>query len=332
MMLHIHNGDSSANILKESGLRGEHLAWREALIAGPTPQNLSDDEWRRVRAAYLSEAYELKQEDCTKSLLEQDRALSGFARHEEVVLWFEHDLFCQLHLIYLLHWFSKQKLGATKLSLVCVDRFPDIDDFRGLGQLNPSQMASLFDARREVSDAQFGLAVAAWQAYCAPAPDSLQEIINADSSALPFLKDALRKHLARFPSVKNGLGQVENQALKLISEGHSGFTDLFHEFGEREALYGLGDFQFWNELKRLTKAKTPLLVTTKDDLDGSLASGAFAKAHFELTEEGASVLEGKGDFVELNGIDAWLGGVHLSGTENLWRWDEQKELIHRFIG
>ncbi|HEX8494038.1 MAG TPA: hypothetical protein VF658_14425 [Pyrinomonadaceae bacterium] len=329
MMLHIHNGDSSANILKESALPGEHLAWREALIAGPTPQNLRDDEWRRERAAHLSEAYEVKQEDCTNSLLEQDRALYDFARHKEVVLWFEHDLFCQLHLVYLLQWFAKQELGATKLSLVCVDSFPGVDDFRGLGQLNPAQMASLFDARREVSDAQLGLAAAAWQAYCAPAPDGLQEIINDDSSALPFLKDALRAHLARFPSVKNGLGQVENQALKLISEGHRGFTGLFHEFGEREAIYGLGDFQFWNELKRLMKAKTPLLIAGNTDLEGSLASGAFAKAIFELTEAGASVLEGKADFVALNGIDAWLGGVHLSGAESLWRWDEQRENLKR---
>lgn len=327
-MLHIHNGDSSANILKESGLPGEHLAWREALIVGPTPQNLSNNEWRRVRAAYLSEAYELKQEDCARSLLEQERALSDFSRHTEVVLWFEHDLFCQLHLIYLLQWFAERELGATKLSLICIDSFPGVDDFRGLGQLSPAQMASLFDARREVSDAQLNLAVAAWQAYCAPTPDAIQEIVHGDTSALPFLNSALRKHLSRFPSVGNGLGQVENRALKIIDEGHREFTGLFREFGQREAIYGLGDFQFWNELKRMVRAKTPLLAVNKNDLDGSLASGAFVKVVFELTQEGTSVLEEKADFVELNGIDAWLGGVHLSGAESSWRWDEQRGLIH----
>ncbi|HYO90807.1 MAG TPA: hypothetical protein VEQ40_04195, partial [Pyrinomonadaceae bacterium] len=207
--------------------------------------------------------------------------------------------------------------------------FPGIDDFRGLGQLNPAQMASLFDARREVSDAELSLAAAAWQAYCAPAPDGLQEIANVDDSALPFLNNALRAHLARFPSVRNGLGRVENQALKLIDEGHREFTALFHEFGKSQAIYGLGDFQFWNELNRLMKAETPLLVARNTDLDQSLASGAFAKAVFELTEDGASVLEGSADFVELNGIDTWLGGVHLSGAESLWRWDEQSEKLKR---
>ena len=39
-------------------------------------------------------------------------------------------------------------------------------------------------------------------------------------------------------------------------------------------------------------------------------------------------LRGTANFVALNGIDRWLGGVHLSDT-NLWRWDEQKKEIVR---
>src|SRR5205814_9828925 len=30
-----------------------------------------------------------------------------------------------------------------------------------------------------------------------------------------------------------------------------------------------------------------------------------------------------GDHVHLNGIDRWLGGVHLQGAEARWRWDEK---------
>lgn len=326
-MLHIHNGDSSANILKESGLPGEHLAWREALIAGPTPQNLSADEWRSVRALHLSEAYELKLQTCARDLLEQELALAKFSQHREVVLWFEHDLFCQLHLIYLLQWFAKRESRQTKLSLICIDSFPGVEDFRGLGQLSATQMASLFEARREVSNDEFDLAQSAWHAYCAPAPLEVQKFINTDTSRLPFLKNALLKHLARFPSTVNGLGRVENQALKLIDDGHREFTRLFEEFGRREAIYGLGDFQFRNELKRMVKAPTPLLVVKNDSLDGELASGAFLKAVFELTEKGADVLQGKADAVELNGIDLWLGGVHLHGEETLWRWDERSETL-----
>lgn len=326
-MLHLHNGDSSANVLKESGLPGEHVAWREALICGPTPLNLSADEWHSVRAAHLAEAYEVKPEDCLRDLMEQERALNDFPRHEEIVLWFEHDLFCQLHLVYLLQWFAARELGQTKLSLVCVDSFPGVDDFRGLGQLSPQQMASLFASRREVSASQLQLAVAAWQAYCSPAPQDIQAVVDNETSALPFLKNTLRAHLARFPSTRNGLGRVGNLALELISDGYREFPRLFEQFGKRAAIYGLGDFQFRNELRRLAVAHAPLLIKTSGGAQSGLASGAFLRDIFELTKEGESVLEGKADFVELNGMDLWLGGVRLHGAENLWRWDEGSETL-----
>jgi hypothetical protein len=40
-----------------------------------------------------------------------------------------------------------------------------------------------------------------------------------------------------------------------------------------------------------------------------------------LTDAGRAVLEGREDRVRLNGIDRWLGGVHLQGNESEWRWD-----------
>jgi hypothetical protein len=39
-----------------------------------------------------------------------------------------------------------------------------------------------------------------------------------------------------------------------------------------------------------------------------------------LTGAGRDVLAGRSDHVELNGIDRWMGGVHLT-RRSLWRWD-----------
>src|SRR5258705_2830960 len=130
-MLHIHNGDSSAGTAKQSSLPGEHVAWRESLITGPTPGGLSRSEWRSMRASHLSEAYGVDKQECEQELLRQEEALATFSDHDEVVLWFEHDLFCQLHLIYLLDWFSQRALGKTKLSLICIGEFPGKENFRG---------------------------------------------------------------------------------------------------------------------------------------------------------------------------------------------------------
>jgi hypothetical protein len=50
----------------------------------------------------------------------------------------------------------------------------------------------------------------------------------------------------------------------------------------------------------------------------------------EITPLGRDVLAGRVDFVQLNGIDRWLGGVHLLGPEAQWRWDwEQRRVVKR---
>src|SRR5690242_17861209 len=98
-VLHIHNGDSAAHTARQSDLPGKHLAWKEALVSGPTPGHLSAEEFRSTRAAYLAEAYGVDFVKCDAELRYQEEALQRFSDHEEVVLWFEHDLFCQIHLL-----------------------------------------------------------------------------------------------------------------------------------------------------------------------------------------------------------------------------------------
>ncbi|HEV7683761.1 MAG TPA: hypothetical protein VGO68_16655 [Pyrinomonadaceae bacterium] len=335
-MLHVHNGDSAANVAKQSALPGEHFAFREALISGPTPAESKDDDWRLVRARHLAEAYGVDLKQARDDLRQQAEKLRTFREHEEVVLWFEHDLFCQLHLIYLLDWFGQQQLGETKLSLVCVGAFPGRENFRGLGELTPQEFASLFPARQPVTNAQLELATAAWQAYCSPDPTNIEMLLRSDTAALPFLKAALRAQLARFPATTNGLSSIENCALQLIHDGVSKFSDLFLSFGNKEPVYGLGDAQFWLALRRLSAARAPLLkiAGVKDeDLETQLLTPEVVRnAVFEVTPLGASTLNGDSDFVALNGIDLWLGGVHLYGPTDtrLWRWDATTESL-RFL-
>ncbi|HSE38161.1 MAG TPA: RNA polymerase subunit sigma-24 [Blastocatellia bacterium] len=322
-MLHIHNGDSTAGTLREFGFPGEHKAFQEVLMEGPTPGGLSADEWLETRARFLADDYEVNIEDCARNLREQEAWLSKFSGHDETILWFEHDLFCQVNLIYLLDWLSKQSSGNTRLSLVCVSGFPGVQDFRGLGQLTGEQLASLFDQRHEVTDSELKLAARAWASYCSADPREIQRLIEDDTSVMPFLGRALRLHLARFPSVKNGLGRVENTALEMIATGAIGFKQLFPKFGTAQSGYGLGDSQFWAALKRLGEARDPLIrITGPTSVVKASRSNRYYDASFELTGIGQAVLTGERDFIHLNGIDLWLGGVHLVDGA-VWRWDER---------
>ena len=330
-MLHIMDGSSSASTLAKTDVQGEIFAWREALISGPTPAGLNQDEWVAVRSEYLSSDYGIDLQKCRSDLEDQSQILSSYSDHDEVVLWFEHDLFCQTNLLYLLNWFSQRQLGNTMLSLICIDEFPDIHDFRGLGQLNPAQLASLLDQRREITAHQLELGHEAWNAYCSADPSSLMRLLHKDVSALPFLKKALEAHLERFPSSRNGLGQIENAGLQLIADGYQKFGDLFPRFASEQRVYGLGDFQLWLDLKGLSNVRNPLLEFANGASAGPLPE-EVVRTHFQITENGQRVLQNHADFIELNGIDRWLGGVHLSAERDLWRWDsENRQLLHQSL-
>jgi hypothetical protein len=55
-------------------------------------------------------------------------------------------------------------------------------------------------------------------------------------------------------------------------------------------------------------------------------AGIFLSA-FEITERGQAAIAGAEDFVAKNGIDLWLGGIHLQGREAAWRWDEEHQQL-----
>lgn len=326
-MLHIHNGDSTALTAKKARLPGEHVAWREALVCGPAPGNLSESEFIDVRARHASEAYDMPLETCREESRKQHETLASFADHEEVVLWFEHDLFCQVHLIYLLNWFAQREIGKTKLTLISIDEFPGIDDFRGLGQLNEKQLASLLPQRQAITSQQLETGARAWRAYSSADAAELVSLLNSDLSALPFLHAALKKHLLRFPSTRNGLGRIENVGLELVAASYSKFKSLFPEFMRREPRYGFGDAQFYLAMRRLATAPVPVLQEKNGGNSNSADSSGMLSSSFEITKSGEAVLNSEEDFVIQNGIDLWLGGVHLKGKESQWRWDEDSEQL-----
>lgn len=324
-MLHIHNGDSTAGTLRDFGFPGEHKAFHEALMDGPTPSNLSGDEWLNLRAGFLGSYWAGDVDECAQDLFEEQQWLNRYTAQDEVVLWFEHDLFCQINLIYLLDWFSTRRSSSTRLSLICIGSFPGQPDFRGLGELTGEQLASLFDTRHEVTDAEFSLASKAWAAYRSSNPEQIESLVKEDTSALPFLRDALRLHLMRFPSPENGLGHVENVALKIIATGSSRFKSLFPHFARTVPSYGMGDAQLWSALRRLGIGNDPLIKMERPKIAAGMEASAYHDFVFEATDFGREVLDGKRDFIQSNGIDLWLGGVHLDGAV-LWRRDDHNQL------
>src|SRR3954471_9217319 len=98
-LLHVTNGDSAGDTLRQTSLGGEVLVWRDVLHEGPVP-DVPRAELLRLRATFLAECGWGRRDDLESSLAERDaRFLDALRRGEQVVLWFEHDLYDQLQLL-----------------------------------------------------------------------------------------------------------------------------------------------------------------------------------------------------------------------------------------
>src|SRR6476646_4988213 len=143
-MLHVTNGDSVVESWRSVGFPGEYLPWRDVLHDGAVPRRDTLEQMSDVRA---KEIHQLGGYGDYKSLradfAKRDAALAAFREHDEVVLWFEHDLYDQLQLLQILDWFSRQDRDGARISLIQIDRHPEVSPFFGLGQLSGRQLADL---------------------------------------------------------------------------------------------------------------------------------------------------------------------------------------------
>ena len=301
-ILHITNGDSVQ--LNEAGLGGAVLYWRDVLHEGPVPAGLTLEKLTVVRARFLARYGAQREAEILEIMKARDRSLQTFREFEEVVLWFEHDLYDQLQLIQILEWFSQQDLGKTSLSLIQSDQY--------LGPMTAEQLTPLFPGRRRVTDAELQLAQRAWIAFRSPTPTALVEMISMDSSALPFLKSALVRHLEQFPSDVNGTSRTERQILEIVEGGVSNVGAIFRADQGKEERIFMGDLPFFSYVQGLVEISVPLLEIIRD-------GNPFSKTEVRITPRGRKVLHNEEDHIRLNGIDRWLGGVRMQGTK-AWRW------------
>jgi hypothetical protein len=298
-MLHVLNGDSTRVTLAQSTVPGVFTVWADALHDGPVPADLGSEDLRVMRAQHFATTIGFSAAELMATTRRWDEGLGRYRDHDEVVFWFEHDLFDQLILIRHLHWLSTLDRGATRFSLINIGSFPGFARFRGLGELSPAQLATLLPLRAPISDAQVALGRDAWNRFRAPAPQPFAELLGRDTSVLPFLEGAVRRHLEDFPARATGLSRSERQILEAVADGHATFEEIFVACQAKEERVYMGDTTFRGILDRLVSAPHPLL--TRD-----------GRGRYALTATGTEVLAGRADHLALNGIDRWMGGTHLT--------------------
>lgn len=313
------NGDSAAGTLRATEPVQHILAWRDALHDGPVP-DVADPELRRIRAAFLVDDPAGRHE-CVRWLEYRDHTLAA-NRDGEYVLWFEADLYDQLQLVQILARLSELRVPPSRITLICIGEFLGIAHFGGLGELEPAQLHGLLtSAATPLSSAALELAARAWAALRAPRPTGLGAIATTPSRELRFLAEAFDRLSREFPSTRDGLSLAERRILAATGGEAGTAGDVFGRTWARETRPYLADALCWRIMARLVRARTPLLEA--DPANAQID----ARTRLRVTPAGHQVLRGATDHVAQSGVDRWIGGVHLTGDDVRWRWDEGTESI-----
>lgn len=198
----------------------------------------------------------------------------------------------------------------------------------GIPLYGPEQMAAFFDSRSALLPRQMAIARKAWEIYRGSNPALLLQFAKKHNESQPILSNALVCQLEQYPSVKNGLSISEQALLHEVEAKRNGVRAIGYVLGYDED-YRMGDDELFQILFRFLRNGVPLIETHKKKLP--LKSFAdLRKAELKLSQAGRDVLSGKVDQIELNGIDRWIGGVHLKGKTVPWRWDSDRGCLRKY--
>ena len=319
--LHISNGD--ATDVPGTGHAQRVVYWRDILHEGPVPE-AAPAELRRIRADHLAGYQDVERSEALRQLTERDEALEA-NRDGEYVLWFEADLYDQLQIAEILARLAGLGVPAERITLICIGEHPGIARFGGLGELTAEQLRELphTNACVRLTPAALELATRAWAAFRAPTPEGLAAIAAARLGELRFLGEAFDRLSREYPATRDGLALSERRVLAAVADGAPDAVTAFVRAAARETRPYIGDTTCFGRMDRMAEGPHPLLRLDPPGRPVGRTTGV------RLTGTGARVLAGDADQITLNGIDRWIGGVHLQGHRVPWRWDDGTEtLVH----
>lgn len=251
--LHILNGDSSRYLIEKSGLDGDHLVWRELLCDGPVEPSVGSDPFWKARYHFFQESLKVDKLQYFDQVIKELVRIEDLSAYDEVTLWFEYDLFCQVNLLaccsYLLSYYKKD----ISYYLICVGQENDRKELMSLGYYAPEDFPRLFENRVKLSRTDLVFADECWKLFSNGSRRALKAFDFAKNKKFKYLQKAIDQHLENSSKLTQ-ITALEQRILSHIDEAKLSKRALIKrllEWQQTETVNGFGDLQYERYLDKL---------------------------------------------------------------------------------
>lgn len=243
-MIYILNGDALlAFFPTEDQLPGQRLIFRECLIEGPRDAFEELSTFLQDRATYLYEQYEAEIDLHLQHFYHLIKALNDAPNDEEIVLWFEDDVFCQVNMWYCVYILIHQ--CATMKKPISWVRSSSLK--YGFSTSDQQGLLEAYEARKKFNTEELLTLSALWRAFAKKDYPGLRGLIGKAMKIDSFLSEVIQAILdAELLNEQSKRNRPEQSMLKILQDlgaEKTHFGKAFNLFCEREPIYGFGDLQ-----------------------------------------------------------------------------------------
>jgi hypothetical protein len=309
-ILHLFTGDAAAGTIREAlGLSAnESIVQHDVISCGPVRDFGSREEWVAARGEFWMEV-------CGGPTLDQfPNDLVADAERlrdaERLILWVGAGLSDRLLLPSVVALAEVISLDLPPIEVAAIRSHRSLKvPVLGWGMLRAEDVGR--PDRILVDADDLARSRSAWKALTATSPASYMEGLERLEDDTDLLA-AMSVLIERYPDAVTGLSHWDASLLACVPDsGASGLTIIGGAFGaNHHHLDPVGDLYLYWRLRRMASGALdrPLLR-----LEGDPA--VMSQSRFTLTDFGRSVRAGQGNAVAINGIDDWVGGVHLRAAK-----------------
>lgn len=308
--LHVVSGEAAAASVRIA-LRLGHdqvLFGGDPISVGPAPAVNDLAEWQLVRERFNNFVYGEMQYHSFEGQAD-NRLLRNLGRLSDgmpVIVWVAVGVPEQLFLAWIVFLFDHLKLDLSMLGVIQFENLRARQRVLGIGELSAENISDFRPEPRQLDSAELMELRRAWRVYTSSDPKDLASYIT-EASTMPVLYQAVSQLVYRYPDLQTGIGICDERLLHYTAKKGPNAARVIGYSMSGDDIDYFGDTYLFSRLTALanTNLPSPLISLTGN-------TKVLRECEVKLSTFGQKVLSGEANHVQVNGINDWVGGVHLS--------------------